>query len=106
MYNHSYNIMGDFFMIKCMQRKSLVIDVRDRKDHIESDKYILNNSINIPLNQLEKKIRKLNVGRNTPIIVFCTSGKMSKVAAIILRNLGYTNVKDIGSYKNLELIEI
>ncbi|MBE5821213.1 MAG: rhodanese-like domain-containing protein [Clostridiales bacterium] len=93
-------------MFKCINTKKLIIDVRDEKEHLKSDSKIIKNTINIPLKQLERKIRCLKIDKCIPIIVFCDSGKRSKVATIILRDLGYTNVFDIGGYKNLERLGI
>lgn len=86
--------------------KKIIIDVRDEKEHLKSESKIIKNTINIPLKQLERRIKCLRIDKGTQIIVFCDSGKRSKVATIILRDLGYTNVFDIGGYKNLERLGI
>lgn len=94
-------------MFKCINNnKKIIIDVRDEKEHLKSDSKIIRNTINIPLKQLEKKIKCLRIDKCSQIIVFCDSGKRSKVATIILNDLGYTNVFNIGGYKNLERLGI
>ena len=94
-------------MFKCINNnKKIIIDVRDEKEHLKSDCKILKNTINIPLKQLERKIKCLRIDKCAQIIVFCDSGKRSKVATIILKDMGYTNIFDIGGYKNLERLGI
>lgn len=93
-------------MFKRINKKRIILDVRDEKEHLKSDIKILNNTINIPLKQLERKIKGLKIDKNTQIILFCDRGIRSKVASIVLKDLGYTNVFDIGGYTNLERLGI
>jgi hydroxyacylglutathione hydrolase len=68
----------------------LVIDVRtpgewDEK-HIEA-------SSNMPLARLQEQARELSPGR--PIVVYCTSGYRSAIAASMLRREGFASVSDL-----------
>lgn len=73
--------------------ESIIIDVRSKAEydsgHIES-------SINIPHTEIEK----INYKKNKKIIVYCASGKRSKIAAEKLNEMGYKNVYDMGSISN------
>ena len=80
---------------------TFIIDVRDEIEHLSSNDYIINNTINIPLNILPNIITKFGLPKDMDIIVFCESGHRSKIAKIILTDMGYNNVIDIGSYKNI-----
>ncbi|HEX9817612.1 MAG TPA: DUF1573 domain-containing protein [Patescibacteria group bacterium] len=49
----------------------------------------------IPYNQLEDNLGQLPVNKNTPIVVYCRSGSMSREASETLLKLGYTQVYDL-----------
>ena len=77
---------------------AVLIDVRTEEEflygHIES-------SLNIPLQSIDNTL-KIIKDKNAPIFVYCRSGGRSSQAASILKNIGYTNINDIGgimSYK-------
>lgn len=71
---------------------ALLLDVRTseeyRKGHIE-------NSVNIPLSQINSVIKRYPK-RNHPIFVYCYSGSRSAEAIRQLKKLGYENVNNIG----------
>lgn len=46
----------------------------------------------IPYNEIEKNLDKLPKDKNTKIVLYCRSGRMSAEAAKKLTGLGYTNV--------------
>lgn len=75
-----------------------LIDVRSKQEynsgHIEK-------SINIPLDRLEMIDNKVK-GKDTPLFVYCQSGARSAQATNIFKQMGFTNVHNIGgiaSYK-------
>lgn len=90
-----------FYRIK---NSSVIIDVRDKQEHLSSSKNIIDKTINIPLNKLKKDIKKLRLNKDTAIYTFCQSGKRSKVANQILKEIGYTNVHDLVSVDYAEFI--
>ena len=55
----------------------------------------INNSINIPLYQLEQKAENILKDKNKIIIAYCHSGKRSKKAVKILKNLRYSNIYNL-----------
>ena len=90
-----------FYRIK---NNSVIIDVRDKQEHFNSSKNIIDKTINIPINKLQKDIKKLRINKETDIYTFCQSGKRSKVANQILKQMGYTNVHDLVSVDYVEFI--
>ncbi len=72
----------------------VLIDVRTveefREGHIEE-------SINIPLDQLNQRIASVVSNKKTTIFVVCRSGNRSAQASDMLASLGYQSIVDIGS---------
>ena len=70
----------------------VILDVRTPDEY--AGEHILN-AINIDYEEIEKRIDELP-DKNQLILVYCRSGRRSKIAAETLANLGYTNVKEFG----------
>lgn len=71
---------------------AVLLDVRTpdeyRQGHIPGSK-------NVPLQSISKVTGMID-NKSTPIFVHCLSGARSHQAAAILKQMGYTNVKNIG----------
>lgn len=71
---------------------AVLLDVRTpdeyRQGHIPGSK-------NVPLQSISKVAGMID-NKSTPIFVYCLSGARSRQAAAILKQMGYTNVKNIG----------
>lgn len=91
-------------MFNRIYNHTYIIDVRDKQEHLSSDKKIIDRTINIPLNMLEKEMKKRKIAKDTQIMVFCQSGKRSKVATDILKQMGYTNVTNIGGIDDVNFL--
>ncbi len=57
-------------------------------------------AINIPLDDLEKRIDEFGE-KNNPIVVYCRSGNRSSTAQKILKSRGYTDVINGGGLKQM-----
>ena len=84
LYNHAMELID--------ANKVVVIDVREKK---EMNDCVLKGSINIPVNELVKKIREVVPNRNQPILVYCATGSRSIFACQILADFGYTSVYNL-----------
>jgi len=76
---------------------ALVIDVRTET---EFDAGHAPGSVNIPLDQLQQNISRLN--KNKPTITCCASGIRSATARRILINNGFAKVYNGGSWTNMK----
>jgi rhodanese-related sulfurtransferase len=74
--------------------KPFIIDVRTAQE-IKDAGYI-KDSVHIPLRDLAKSLDKLPTDKNAPIITYCAVGQRGGIAMTALRQLGYTNVKNLG----------
>ena len=72
---------------------SVMIDVRTdeewRAGYIEG-------AIHIPLSEIKKNIENYEISKDEEILLYCRSGNRSGRAKVILDELGYTNVTNIG----------
>lgn len=72
--------------------------------HIPEQAHIPGTDAFIPYNEIDNNLDQLPTDKNTPILAYCRSGSMSKIASETLINLGYKNVYDLSGgtdlYKN------
>ena len=73
--------------------KYIILDVREQDEFDESH---IPGAILIPYTQIEEKAEEQLLEKDAQILVYCRSGRRSKIAAESLANLGYTNVKEFG----------
>ena len=73
-----------------------ILDVRTK---VEFQTQAHPKAINIPLNQLEARVKELD--RNRPLLVCCESGSRSSVAVAILKRAGFTEVANLGSWRRI-----
>ena len=72
--------------------KAVLLDVRTKQEYESGH---IENSENIPLQQIEKVLAKIT-DKNTPLFVYCQSGARSSSATSTLKQMGYLNVANIG----------
>ena len=80
-----------------VKKGAVILDVRSKS---EFDGGHIKDSINIPVDQLQKNISKLK-DKNKTIITCCASGMRSASAKSILQNNGYKNVHNGGGWSSL-----
>ena len=71
---------------------AVLLDVRTLEEY--SDGHI-DGSVNIPLDRISS-VENIVKDKSTPLYVYCLSGGRSGQAVSYLKQMGYTNVKNIG----------
>ena len=71
----------------------IIIDARTQSEYDEGH---IPNAILIPEYEIADRAEKELTNKNQLILVYCRSGRRSKIAAEELVKLGYTNVKEFG----------
>lgn len=74
------------------KKDSLVLDVREPGEFAEG--HIIN-ARNIPLDQLEARLKEIERYKDRPVIISCAVGSRSGGAAGLLRKNGFTNVVNL-----------
>lgn len=84
---------------KILEDGAILLDVRSASEY---DSYHLENALNIEYTKIQDLVPGIIPSKDTKIIVYCQSGKRSKIAASSLKELGYKNIYDLGSIENCE----
>lgn len=71
----------------------IILDVREQDEY---DAGHIPGAILIPYTQIEEKANEMLPDKEQLILVYCRSGRRSKIAAEALAKLGYTNIKEFG----------
>jgi len=71
------------------QGKTLVLDVRNEEEFASGH---LPNAKNIPLTDLNNRIKEIEKSKNTVVITVCAQGVRSSNAAALLSKAGFTQV--------------
>ena len=71
----------------------IILDVREQD---EFDAGHIPGAILIPYTQIDEKAKDMLPDKDQLILVYCRSGRRSKIAADSLVELGYTNIKEFG----------
>ena len=70
--------------------------ILDTREQDEFDEGHIPGAILIPYTEIENKAEAMLPDKDKLILVYCRSGRRSKIAAESLSKLGYTNVKEFG----------
>ena len=71
----------------------VIVDARTSEEFNEGH---IKNAINLDYEKVTQKAESLLPDKNQLILIYCRSGRRSKIAAESLCQLGYTNVKEFG----------
>ena len=71
----------------------IILDVREQDEY---DAGHIPGAILIPYTQIGEKANEMLPDKDQLILVYCRSGRRSKIAAEALAELGYTNIKEFG----------
>lgn len=88
MKNISYNQAIELINLN----NGILIDVQLKRDY---EKKHLLGSINIPVEEINEKIKNIIKDKNQILIVYCLKGIRSEAAMDMLKRLGYNNVYNI-----------
>lgn len=69
--------------------QAIIIDVRTPEEFSQSH---VQGAINIPVNEIVERIKDVEKNKNKVIIVYCKTGKRSKIAKKLLEEEGYNNI--------------
>ena len=71
----------------------IILDVRTQEEYDEGH---IPGAILIPNTEIEARAEEELPDKDQLILVYCRSGRRSKIAAEVLVELGYTNIKEFG----------
>ena len=71
----------------------IILDVREQSEYDEGH---IKNAILLPYTEIETRAEKELPDKEQIILIYCRSGRRSKIAAQSLANAGYKNVKEFG----------
>lgn len=71
----------------------IILDVREQD---EFDAGHIPGAILLPYTEIENKAEEMLHNKDKQILVYCRSGRRSKIVAEALVKLGYTNIKEFG----------
>ncbi len=71
----------------------IILDVRTQEEY---DQGRIPGAILIPNTEIEAQAEEILTDKDQLILVYCRSGRRSKLAAEALVELGYTNIKEFG----------
>jgi len=92
---HSYEIISQDKAKEIMDsgENHIIIDVREKDEYDEGH---IPGAILIPHLSINELADKMLPDKDALILVYCRSGRRSKIAADSLAKLGYSNVKEFG----------
>jgi phage shock protein E len=79
-----------------LQRGALLLDVRTPEEFQSGH---LRGAVNVPYQEVAKRIEVLAPDKSSPVLVYCLSGGRSGIAKSTLRRLGYAEAHNLGSLK-------
>jgi len=84
-----------------LRQGAKVIDVRTAQEYSERH---LPKTVNIPLDELKKRIVSEAPNKETVLLLHCLSGGRSGAGTQMLKGMGYRNVFNLGSFARAEKI--
>ncbi len=78
---------------------AVIIDVRSANEYVDGH---IDGSILLPVNVIEGVIKNVVADLDQKILIYCATGARSKEAALILIELGYQEVYDLGGIESYD----
>ena len=88
---------GEAKQIMDSEEGYIILDVRTQEEY---DQGHIPGAIVISHEEIEEKANEMLPNKDQLILVYCRSGRRSKIAAEALVELGYTNIKEFGGIIN------
>ncbi|MDK2776499.1 MAG: rhodanese-like domain-containing protein [Pseudomonadota bacterium] len=88
-----YTIALWLFTTVAMAAEVVWIDVRTAQEYQSGHK---EGAVNIPFDVIGQRIGELELDKDTPINLYCRSGRRAGVAEDTLESMGYSQVRNIG----------
>ena len=82
-----------------MENNAVLLDVRTPEEHKSG---YLEGAVLLPLAELESKIVNEVPDKNTPIYIYCRSGRRAETAVDKLKAMGYTDLHNLGGLKDAQ----
>ena len=82
-----------------MEANAVLLDVRTPEEHKSG---YLEGAVLLPLAELESKISSKVSDRDTPIYIYCRSGRRAGTAVEKLKAMGYTDLHNLGGLKEAQ----
>ena len=82
-----------------MEKNAVLLDVRTSEEHKSG---YLEGAVLLPLAELENKIVNKVPAKNTPIYIYCRSGRRAGTAVEKLKAMGYTDLHNLGGLKDAQ----
>ncbi len=89
----AHRVVGQLPGLK--QQGAVLVDVRSAAEFAQGS---APGTLNIPLQELGARMGEIPAG--VPVVVGCASGTRSGMAGMMLRKQGFTQVYNIGSWRN------
>ncbi|MCX7825380.1 MAG: rhodanese-like domain-containing protein [Verrucomicrobiae bacterium] len=93
--------VGDEAAREYLRQGAKVIDVRSVEEYRERH---VPGAVNIPLDELEQRVRKEAPDKSAVLLLHCLSGGRSAVGVRVLKRMGYAKVFNLGSLARAEKI--
>ena len=78
---------------------AMLVDVRTPEEYAEGH---LPEAVNIPFEPIAEAFAKPGIAKDTPVVVYCRSGRRSGIAKESLEKAGYQEVYNGGGYDSLK----
>ena len=82
-----------------MENNAVLLDVRTPEEHKSG---YLEGAVLLPLAELESKISSKVSDKNTPVYIYCRSGRRAGTAVETLKAMGYTDLHNLGGLKDAQ----
>lgn len=83
---------------EAVRAKGVWIDVRSADEFHQGH---LQGARNVPMQELAAVIQSISPDKNAPVHLYCRSGSRAQAALNLLKQAGYTNVRNHGGYEAL-----